>query len=99
MAACKAEAETGGVADLELLELSPQLFSSMTRAGDFMSILGRADENFLGPNSISAPRAECIDGGKFDPLPPPPPTASFLSASRNSARFLCNSSSVDSYRL
>ena len=91
-AACMAEAETGGVADLELvlLELSPQLFSSMTRAGDFMSILGRAEENFLLVNSIS----RACDGGKFDP----PPTASFLSASRNSARFLCNSSSVDSYR-
>ena len=92
LAACMAEAETGGVADLEfvLLELSPQLFSSMTRAGDFMSILGRAEENFLLVNSIS----RACDGGKFDP----PPTASFLSASRNSARFLCNSSSVDSYR-
>ena len=92
LAACKAEAETGGVVDLELLELSPQLFSSMTRAGDFMSILGRAEENFLLVNSISRPG--CEDGGKFDP----PPTASFLSASRNSARFLCSSSSVDSNR-
>ena len=91
LAACKAEAETGGVVDLELLELSPQLFSSMTRAGDFMSILGRAEENFLLVNSISRP---CEDGGRFDP----PPTASFLSASRNSARFLCSSSSVDSNR-
>ena len=30
----------GGVADLELLELFSQLFSSMIRAGDFISILG-----------------------------------------------------------
>lgn len=78
MAACSAEAETGGVADLEL-ELS-QLFSSMTRAGDLSSILGKFAANFLLANSISGPMA------------------SFLSASRNSARFLCNSSSVDSWR-
>ena len=45
--AIKAEAETGGVADLELRELSPQLFSSMTRAGDFNSILGRVELYFL----------------------------------------------------
>ena len=45
--AIKADAETGGVADLELRELSPQLFSSMTRAGDFNSILGRVELYFL----------------------------------------------------
>ena len=83
LAACRAEAETGGVADRELRELSPQLFSSITRAGDFMSILGRLAEKRLLLNSISGRGAIKLE--------------SLRSASRNSARFLRNSSSVDSY--
>ena len=74
-AACiMAEADTGGEADLELLELSPQLFSSITRAGDFMSILGKAELYRLLPlNSVSwiiSERGLVL----LDPPPPPPAT-------------------------
>lgn len=77
-AAIMADAETGGVADLELLELSPQLFSSiMTRAGDFRST--------LDPTSMMSDDLE--DGGGWRKLMLEAAT-SLRKASRSSARFL-----------
>lgn len=100
LAACKAEAEIGGVADREL-ELS-QDFSSMTRAGDLSSILGNdvtEEVNFL----LLLPLPDVVVNSisrEFDPGPGAggATTASFRRASRSSARFLCNSSSFDSKR-